>query len=146
VAGREPNGIVPKDGYEALRRELIQKLEAIPDENGKPIGTVVHKPEDLYKVRNGIAPDLLAYFGNLAWRSAGTVGSGQLHTFENDTGPDDANHAQHGIFIVKPSGAASAPRRYEGLQIADMAPTILQEFGLPIPSDMEGKPISIGAS
>ena len=71
------------------------------------------------------------------------MGSGQIHTFENDTGPDDANHAQHGIFIVKPSGTASAPRRYEGLQIADMAPTILQEFGLPIPSDMEGKPIAL---
>ena len=146
VSGREPNGIVPQGEYESLRRELIQKLEAIPDENGKPIGTVVHKPEDLYKVRNGIAPDLLAYFGNLAWRSAGTVGSGQIHTFENDTGPDDANHAQHGIFIVKPSGAASAPRRYEGLQIADMAPTILKEFDLPIPGDMEGKPISIGGN
>ena len=38
-------------------------------------------------------PDLFVYFGDLRWRSVGTVGTGQIHTFENDTGPDDANHA-----------------------------------------------------
>ena len=143
VRGREPEGIVAPEDYESLRQEMIEKLEAIPDENGQPIGTKVHKPEDLYKIRNGVAPDLMAYFGNLAWRAAGTVGSGAIHTFENDTGPDDANHAQHGIFIVKPSGANVAGRRYEGLQIADMAPTILKEFGLPVPADMEGKAIAL---
>jgi hypothetical protein len=27
------------------------------------------------------------------------VGYGAIHTFENDIGPDDANHARHGIYI-----------------------------------------------
>jgi predicted AlkP superfamily phosphohydrolase/phosphomutase len=142
VRGREPQGTVDPDDYEQLRTELTKKIEAIPDQDGRPIGTKVHKPEQLYKIRNGIAPDLLAYFGDLAWRSAGTVGANCLHTLENDTGPDDANHSQYGIFIMKPAGAENGTGRLEGLEIRDMGPTILNLFGLPIPADMEGKVIS----
>ena len=28
------------------------------------------------------------------------MGHGSIYTFSNDTGPDDANHAEHGMFIV----------------------------------------------
>jgi predicted AlkP superfamily phosphohydrolase/phosphomutase len=139
VEGREPQGVVKANEYEALRSELIEKLEAMPDEKGKPLGTKVFRPEQLYQVRRGIAPDLLAYFGNLAWRSAGSVGLGSIYTFENDTGPDDANHAQFGIFIAK--AAAGTSVKLEGLDIQDVAPTILRLFDLPIPADMEGKVI-----
>jgi predicted AlkP superfamily phosphohydrolase/phosphomutase len=42
------------------------------------------------------------YFGDLSWRSIGSVGWDRIHFHENDTGPDDANHAPHGIFIAYP--------------------------------------------
>jgi predicted AlkP superfamily phosphohydrolase/phosphomutase len=141
VAGREPQGIVKGDEYEHLRSELIERLEAMPDDKGIPLGTKVFKPEQLYKIRRGMAPDLLAYFGNLAWRSAGTVGSGSIYSFENDTGPDDANHSPHGIFIAKPAGNLTGSGKLEGLNIQDIAPTILHLFGSPIPDEMEGKVI-----
>jgi len=142
VKGREPQGIVPPEQYDALRAELIEKLEAMPDDKGVLLGTKVHKPEQLYKIRNGVAPDLFAYFGNLAWRSAGTVGRESIYTFENDTGPDDANHGQHGIFIARPPGDRPAgARALDGLNIQDIAPTILSLLGLPIPGEMEGKVI-----
>ena len=142
VRGREPQGAVDPDDYEQLRTELVKKIEAIPDEKGRPIGTKVFKPEQLYRVSNGVAPDLLVYFGNLAWRAAGSVGLNCIHTFENDTGPDDANHSQYGIFILKPAGSNVRVGRLEGLEIQDMAPTLLKLFGLPIPPDMEGRVIS----
>ena len=47
---------------------------------------------------------LIVHFGALYWRSAGTVGGGQIHTFENDTGPDGANHAENGVLLLRPSG------------------------------------------
>jgi predicted AlkP superfamily phosphohydrolase/phosphomutase len=140
VRGREPQGIVEPAEYENLRRELSEKIEAIPGPDGNSIGTRVLRPEDLYKFRNGVAPDLMAYFGNLAWRSAGTVGRNSIYTFENDTGPDDANHGQHGIFIVRPATPNSG-QKVEGLEIQDIAPTILKILGVPIPEDMEGKVI-----
>ncbi|MBV8278764.1 MAG: alkaline phosphatase family protein [Verrucomicrobia bacterium] len=145
VRGREPQGIVDPADYDKLRSELIPKLEAIPDENGKPIGTKVFRPEELYKSRKGVAPDLLVYFGNLAWRSAGTVGWNSLHIFENDTGPDDANHGQHGIFIAR-SSVSKQGENLEGLQIQDIAPTILQILKVPIPADMEGTVIAQAVS
>ena len=141
LKGREPQGTVDASQYDRIRSELIEKIEAIPDEKGRPISTKVFRPEELYQTRNGVAPDLMVYFGNLAWRSAGTVGRNSIHTFENDTGPDDANHGQYGVFIAKPTGGKPGAGRLEGLQIQDIAPTILRLFDLPIPAGMEGKAI-----
>jgi predicted AlkP superfamily phosphohydrolase/phosphomutase len=138
VQGREPEGQVPRSEYESFRNEIKQKLEAITDENGKNIGTVVYKPEEVYKERNRIPPDLIVYFGNLNWRSAGVIGNGQIHLFENDTGPDDANHAQEGIFIANlPAGRFVDDS--DVFSIYDIAPTALAWFGIPVPEDMIGR-------
>jgi len=141
VKNREPNGIVEPGDYEALRDELIAKLEALPGADGEPIGTRVYRPEDLWPVQNGIPPDLVVYFGDLAWRSNGTVGHGRIHTFENDTGPDDANHSRYGLCIAAGPGIPRHDEQVDGLSIYDIAPTILHAFGQPIPSEMGGRPI-----
>jgi predicted AlkP superfamily phosphohydrolase/phosphomutase len=141
VKEREPRGVIDPDQYEAVRDELIKKIEGIPDEKGRPIGTKVHRPEQLYTVTNAIPPDLIVYFGNLSWRSVGSVGLETIHTFENDTGPDDANHAEHGIFIMSPASQKQSSSLLQGLQLMDIAPTILKVMDLPIPSDMEGHAI-----
>ncbi len=140
VKGREPNGLIPPEDYERVRGEIARKLEAITDENGRNIGTRVFRPEDVYPEVRNVAPDLIVYFGDLAWRSVGSIGSGKVLTYENDTGPDDANHAQHGIFAM---GGAGVPSRgkLEGLDILDVAPTILNLMGVPVPPDMNGRSI-----
>jgi predicted AlkP superfamily phosphohydrolase/phosphomutase len=144
VRGREPEGTVDPDGYEALRDELIQRLEALGDEEGRSIGTRVHRPQDLYREVNGVAPDLIAYFGNLRWRSIGSVGDGRVHVRENDTGPDDANHAKHGIAVfVGPGMPESVP---EGAHLIDVAPTLLRALGTEVPGDMYGRPLQGAAA
>ena len=142
VRGREPHGIIPPDQYEATRDKLVAELEALGDPEGKPIGTVVHKPDDLYReVRGAAPPDLFVYFGNLRWRSVGTVG-GPIHTFENDTGPDDANHAQDGLLMLSGPGIpARGP--VDGMQLMDVTPTVLRLFGLEVPADLQGKAIGV---
>ncbi|MGH3033591.1 MAG: alkaline phosphatase family protein, partial [Gaiellaceae bacterium] len=136
VAGREPQGLIPAEDYERVRVELKQKLEALGDDQGRPIGTVAHRPEELYAEREGIVPDLLVYFGDLYWRSVGQVGTGTVHVFENDTGPDDANHAHEGLYVLVADGvsAGRGPER----DLRDVAPTILELLGEPVPADMEG--------
>ncbi len=136
VAGREPQGIVPRTAYEPLRDELIARLEAVAGPNHEPLGNRVLKPEAIYDTVNGVAPDLLAYFGGLAWRSVGKVG-GALFWRGNDAGPDGANHDFPGIFIMHAAGAR--PRRVEGLSIFDVAPTVLSLLDLPIPPTLRGK-------
>jgi len=100
VQGREPQGVVSPAEYDSVRDELIRKLEALGDEHGNSIGTRVYRPEELYPKVEGIAPDLIAIFGDLHWRSVGTVGWDTVWVHENDTGPDDANHAQYGLFVA----------------------------------------------
>jgi predicted AlkP superfamily phosphohydrolase/phosphomutase len=137
VRGREPEGVVDPADYEPLRDELIEKLEALGDEGGSSIGTRVLRPEDLYHQVNNVAPDLIAYFGNLGWRSIGSVGDGRVHVRENDTGPDDANHAKFGISIFAGPGmpAAVPPDAH----LFDIAPTVLTALGVPVPADMQGR-------
>ena len=144
VEGREPEGVVAAADYERVRIELKQKLEALGDENGKPIGTLAHRPEDLYPETRGIAPDLLVYFGDLDWRSVGQVGTGTIHVFENDTGPDDANHAPEGMYLLAAADGAVGPGAER--DIRDIAPTILDLLDEPVPAEMEGRSLAASFS
>jgi predicted AlkP superfamily phosphohydrolase/phosphomutase len=141
VEGREPQGIVKASEVEPLRNELKAKFEALVDPDGVNIGTTVYKPEEVYREVNGVPPDLIVYFGDLFWRSVGTVGHGSIYTFENDTGPDDCNHAQFGIVIKHDPDVdeGAGGRELTGLQLMDMAPTILKQLHVPVPADMQGK-------
>jgi predicted AlkP superfamily phosphohydrolase/phosphomutase len=143
VKGREPRGMVPAGDYAKVRDELVQRIAAITDPDGRNLGCRAFKPEELYRTVGGVAPDLIVYFGDLHWRSVGSVGMGGVYTFDNDTGPDDANHAQHGIFILWNGGVkANGGARLDGLQLMDVAPTLLNLQGLPVPKEMEGKVIA----
>ena len=143
LQGREPEGVIPPGDYERTRTEIIEKLEALGDENGNPIGTRVHRPEDLYRTTRNVPPDLIVYFGDLDWRSVGSVGMGCVHTFENDTGPDDANHDYNGVFILADPrmSASDRGRELEGITLYDIAPTVLDSLGLQVPGDMLGRKI-----
>ena len=140
VKGREPKGIVAQHHYEHFRNELIKKLEDLRDENGRNINTKVFKPEEIYSECNGIPPDLIVYYGNLDWRAIGSVGTKSVWASENDTGPDDANHSQQGIFIMK-NGMTKNNIRKKGATIYDIAPTILKYMDVRTPQSMEGKVI-----
>ena len=137
VQGREPQGAVPAEEYERVRDEIVRKLSEIADEKGMNIGTVSYKPQDVYRECRNVPPDLMVYFGNLGWRSVGSMGHGRIHTRENDIGPDDANHAQQGIFIMY-DPRQQGQGEVAGLQLMDVAPTVLHLFGLPVPADMQG--------
>jgi len=141
VEGREPNGIVPQAEYESFQAEMIARIEAMVDHEGQPLNNKVHRPEDLYACVRGIAPDLIVYFGDLYWRSVGMVGFDSIYTFENDTGPDGANHDYHGIFIMDDRTARDGESK-EDLEIMDIAPTVLQLLGVQVPPDMQGKAIT----
>jgi predicted AlkP superfamily phosphohydrolase/phosphomutase len=129
VEGREPEGVIPQADYERVRDELIAKIEAMVDHEGKPLGNKALKPEDLYGTTNGVAPDLIVLFGGLRWRSVGSLGHDSVYTFENDTGPDEANHAEFGIFIMN-NAPGEQPGERQGLHLWDVHTTVLDLFGL----------------
>lgn len=141
VQGREPQGTIAPEDYERVRDELATKLIALPDHEGRDIGTKAFKPEEIYREVNGVAPDLIVYFGDLFWRSVGSIGHGSYYTFENDTGPDDCNHAQYGIAILYDPRNPGNGEQFTGAQLMDIAPTILELMDVPVPDDMYGVPL-----
>lgn len=143
VRGREPNGVIEPEAYERVRDEIKAELEATTDEHGRPLGTLVFKPEEVYRAVRNVAPDLIVHFGGLYWRSIGGVGYDTLRVQENDTGPDDCNHAQFGAFIL---AAANNPVQGElsGARLLDMAPTLLELGGYDVPSSMQGRSLGAG--
>jgi predicted AlkP superfamily phosphohydrolase/phosphomutase len=159
VAGREPQGTIPPGDYDRVRDEVQQRLEDLTDDQGRPMGNLVFRPEEIYRQVNGVAPDLLVHFGGLRWRSIGSVGHPSVYVQENDTGPDDCNHAQHGAFILAGGGtrvgrisnpADNSSRHSDGLEnrptrtdgaahLLDMAPTLLDLGGYDVPRKMQGR-------
>jgi predicted AlkP superfamily phosphohydrolase/phosphomutase len=138
VKGREPQGIVEPARYEEVREEIGAKLEALPGPDGEPLGTKVLKPQEVYPEVRGVAPDLLVYFGDLAWRSIGSIGNRSLYTYENDTGPDGANHDRDGVFAMaglpgQPTGETS------GLSLVDVGPTLMGLYGFEVPEGAVGR-------
>ncbi len=141
VEGREPQGKIPTERYEQTRDALKERIEAITDHDGNPMGSVAFKPQDLYREVRNVAPDLMVYLGNLRWRAVGSFGLPDIYTFENDIGPDDANHAQDGIFILWDPRKDHKGRYVEGLQLMDVAPTVLDIMDVQVPPDMQGQVI-----
>jgi predicted AlkP superfamily phosphohydrolase/phosphomutase len=131
VAGREPAGTVGSSEYEDVRDELRRRLADLG---------VAHRPEDLYGEVNGVAPDLLAYFGDLHWRCNALVGTDSLSSRENDTGPDEANHDHDGVYILATDGVHAG--RGSQRDLRDIAPTLLSLLGEKTPAEMEGAPLA----
>lgn len=143
VQGREPLGTVSAGEAGRVKEEITAKLEALTDDRGVLLGNRVYQPEEVYSEVNGIPPDLVIYFGDLHWRSVGSVGHPTIWVHENDTGPDDANHAQHGMAIISSSSRTEhGGDRCEGMSIYDIAPTILKAFGIEPPPGMGRRAIS----
>jgi predicted AlkP superfamily phosphohydrolase/phosphomutase len=146
VAGREPQGVIPAEDYEAVRNQIKAELEATTGPDGKPLGTIVLKPEEVYREVTGIAPDLIVYFGGLYWRSVGSVGHPGIYTYDNDTGPDDANHAQYGLVILYDPRAPMHGHQFTGLQLESIGPTLLNLLDVDVPDSMMGRPIQLPVS
>jgi predicted AlkP superfamily phosphohydrolase/phosphomutase len=141
VQGREVGGTISKEKYEEAREELRKKLLSIRGPNGESFVNKVFTPEELYGSPKGDKPDLMVYFDDLYWRSAGTVGHKSLYLDENDTGPDDSVHWHDGIFILYNKKKSNHRAPLGKLTIYDIAPTILDMMKIPVPSDMQGKVI-----
>ncbi len=139
IEGRESQGIIPPEDYEKERDALVEKIMSIKGEDGSEWKTRVLKPQQYFKEARGDYPDLMVYFDDLYWRSAGTLGHSTKYLLENDTGPDDAVHAQDGIYILYDPQRRENKRK--NAHIMDIAPTVLHCMGLSVPDDMEGKVI-----
>lgn len=141
VEGREDRGIISPTDYEYYLKKLVDEILSIKGPEGEVWRNIVYRPSQIYRAVNGNPPDLMVYFDDLNWRSAGTIGYDSPYLEENDTGPDDAVHDYDGIFIwYRRDGETSKPIELDRISIYDIFPTILNFYGVE-PEETRGEVI-----
>ena len=133
LKGRERFGTVDRNDFGKVLEDIKNGIFS-----DAPKETVITRPDGLYPEVRGNPPDLMAFFGDLYYRSVSSVGYNKYLTDENDTGPDDAMHDYDGVFVLKNGNGG---KKLDNLNIKDVAPTILMYFYISPPHDMEGKVI-----
>jgi predicted AlkP superfamily phosphohydrolase/phosphomutase len=139
VKDREHYGKIPMKEYNMIREEVKSRLLTISGPAGEKFDNKVFYPEELYNQCNGSKPDLIVYFDNLFWRSAGTIGRSTMYLSENDTGPDDSVHWMDGVFLLYSKRRPSRMTKLGRLSIYDIAPIILDVFDMEVPNGMQGR-------
>ena len=143
--GREGKGIVPTSEVQSLKQEIIQGLRGLhdPERDERAINEVF----DSAKVMNGPyiknAPDLIVGYKpgyRASWASV--TGTVMEELFTDNTKAWGGDHcmdprAVPGIFLCNKKVAD------ERISIMDIAPTVLELFGVPVPKYMDGKVLSL---
>ena len=143
LRGRERDGIVePGIEQEELIAELISKLEAIRDLNGDKVIRKVHRTDTEYSgPATRLAPDLIIGYRR-GYRASWSTCLGNMDK-EVLSDNDKAWSADHCADPLEVPGVVfcNKPIAMDSPTLVDIAPSILKEFGLEIPSAMEGKNI-----
>jgi len=144
LRGRERDGIVaPGSDADALRKEIADALLALRDPaNNQPMITRVdHASQAYHGAHAGEAPDLLVGYAlgyRVGWGSV--LGEFSAQVVEDNLEPWSGDHCidpAHvpGVLLSNRKIAASAP------SLLDIAPTILEQFGIAKPADMQGQSV-----
>ncbi len=145
LKGREGRGIVePGQQSREVQDALAAQMMTMTDpKTGEKMVEAVYKSADVYSgeyVKNAAELQVgLADGYRVSWQS--TLGGSppglvypNMKKWSGDHGSYDYKQTA-GVLISNRAVAVG------GLQIIDIAPTVLKFFGLPIPSDIDGKPI-----
>jgi len=145
LRGREGQGIVSAGAeYTALQDEIASKLVELKDpDTGEAVMRAVYKRDDIYKGEYiQYAPDLQAGFNDgyrVGWQD--TLGQIQRTIVENNNRKWSGDHCatateiSGGVLFTNRKISTTSP------SIMDLSPTILKLLGVPLPADVDGKPL-----
>lgn len=143
LKGRERDGIVePGEEQEKLTRQLIARLKAVRDFNGKQVIRNVYRSSEIYSGKaTELAPDLIIGYAR-GYRASWETCLGELteDVLLDNTSAWSADHCADalevpGILCTNKPFVKGDPA------LVDIAPSILHDFGLPTPSTMTGRSI-----
>jgi len=125
--------------YEEIRHNLIMDLKQLKDpDTGEQVVDRIFKKEDIYSGKyTDNAPDLVLKMKNYEYISYPLFASDNK-IFTNPLNNYTGSHRMNGIFIAK-GPQIKKGKELRGMEIIDIAPTILHILDIPIPTDMDGK-------
>jgi len=141
LRGREPFGAVaPGSEYEKLCEDLTASLLELENpETGQPVVQWVRRARDLYQgPRLDTLPDLFVEWTHTAPINAlrspriGTVTGAQAS-------PRTGDHVQHGLLLGR--GSLLRHGMVGDMRTQDVAPTLLDLLGVPVPGGYEGRSV-----
>jgi predicted AlkP superfamily phosphohydrolase/phosphomutase len=144
LKGRERHGIVSPEESNNVQDALVGRLLTMTDpKTGARMVDAVYKRDDVYKgefVKNASELQVgLADGYRVSWQS--TLGGSppglvypNMKKWSGDHGSYDYKQTSGTLISSRPIGGAP-------VDIMDIAPTVLRYFGVPIPPDIDGKPI-----
>ena len=144
LKGREGHGIVSSEDSNNVQDALVARLLTMTDPNtGATIVDAVYKRDDIYRgafVKNASELQIgLADGYRVSWQS--TLGGSppglvypNMKKWSGDHGSYDYKQTAGTLISSRQIDAGS-------VDIMDIAPTVLKYFGVPIPPDIDGKPI-----
>jgi predicted AlkP superfamily phosphohydrolase/phosphomutase len=145
LRGREAQGIVSAGTeYKALQQEIGTKLAEVTDpDDGARVMRAVYRRDDIYKgefLQN--APDLQAGFNDgyrVGWQD--TLGVIRRAVVENNNKKWSGDHCATATEISGGIFFSNRPISTDQPSIMDLGPTILKLLEVPVPPDLDGKPI-----
>jgi predicted AlkP superfamily phosphohydrolase/phosphomutase len=143
LKGREPRGCVsPGKEYEEVRASIKAKLLATRDpETGEELLDRVYFREDLYSGPYlEEAPDIVFIPKDMKNKALGTLDF-TSNSFSFPVYGNSGDHRMEGILLGLGDAFCEA-EHLEPVSILDIAPTVLYLLGLPIPKQMDGKPLT----
>jgi predicted AlkP superfamily phosphohydrolase/phosphomutase len=144
LQGREGHGIVPAADSNAVQDALVTRLLTMKDpKTGARMVDAVYKREDIYKgpfLQNASELQVgLAEGYRVSWQS--TLGGSPPGLVYPNMKKWSGDHGSYDYKQTSGTLISSRPILGDAAGIMDIAPTVLKYFGLPIPSDIDGKPI-----
>jgi predicted AlkP superfamily phosphohydrolase/phosphomutase len=142
--GREGHGIVPPADSIAVQNALVGRLLTMTDPNtGARMVDAVYKRDDIYKgpfLNNAAELQIgLADGYRVSWQS--TLGGSPPGIVYANMKKWSGDHGSYDYKQTSGTLISSRPLPAGPIDIMDIAPTVLKYFGLPIPSEIDGKPI-----
>jgi len=139
-------GVVPPEDLLDVAERALKGL--IDPQTGRPVISQVYRTRDLYRgpfAEN--APDLIpSWWADGFLLEQSVPGGASDSIVERSTAPIQGgvefagSHRLEGVFVMA-GGPVRGGHAFRGARIIDVAPTVLYLMGLPIPSDMDGRPL-----
>ncbi len=138
LEGREPEGVVAQEEYDAVRSDVMEALSELRTPAGEPVFEMVCPREDVFDGPHlEDAPDVVAVPDDFEHTLNGSLLG---ETFDEPLEP--YNHKRDGLIVAAGDGVDESASM-AGAHLFDVAPTVLSALGVPRSDRMDGEVLPV---